>query len=167
MKSHVDTKHATAAKLRSKDSVGQQFLASIVLSAKLRRKLGAPCLKMILNEGVEHLVHAQLRRCQYVCGKKTGGTLIKDGKGNKGFGGDLSNSSESDSGFDSDDESEEEEDEVEDDMEDEDKEWEGKKRTREKRRCGGRGGEGGEEEEEKAGGEGAGTGGGNSDRTTS
>ena len=32
MKSHVGTKHATAAKLRRKDSNGQQFLASIVVS---------------------------------------------------------------------------------------------------------------------------------------
>ena len=56
MKSHVDTKHATSAKLRSKVPDHQQFLASIVVSEVENNGKGA-LSKKIFNEGVEQWVH--------------------------------------------------------------------------------------------------------------
>ena len=101
MKSHVDTKHATAAKLRSKDSDGQQFLASIVVREVERKGVGA-----LLKNGLERrggAVGARPITQVSVRGKQTGGTLTKGRKGNKvGSGDDVSNFSESGSEFDND-----------------------------------------------------------------
>ena len=112
MKSHANTKHATAAKLRSNDSDGQQFLASIVVNEVEKKGVGA----LMVKNG------SQMKGWSSWCTRNsgasswqnTGGTSTKDRKGNKGSGDDVSNFSESDSDV----ESEEEKDEVEDDEED-------------------------------------------------
>ena len=51
MKSHVDTRHATAAKLRSKDSNGQQFLAGIAVSEVEKKGVGALLKKELRRRG--------------------------------------------------------------------------------------------------------------------
>ena len=105
MRSHVDTKHATAAKLGSNDSDGQQFLAGIVVSYVEKKGVDALLRNDLKRRGGE--VSARTSQVS-VRDKKMGGTLIEDRKGNEGSRGGVSNFSKSGSEFDSDVESDEE-----------------------------------------------------------